>query len=76
MGANYTKEQQALFTSFKPKLKEACNNQSRFTPVLNQVKTELRTKKDLYMIVVDMIKMNLKSADVTDKEKFYHLLVA
>lgn len=75
MGANYTKEQQALFTSFKPRLKEACNNQARFTPVLNQVKSEVRTKKDLHMIVVDMIKLSIKSSDATDKEKFYHLLV-
>ena len=75
MGGNYTKEQQALWSNFNPKLRDACTNPSNFMTLLNQLRSEILVKKDLHIIVVDSIKVAIKSPDVTDKSKFHYLLV-
>jgi uncharacterized protein Yka (UPF0111/DUF47 family) len=76
MGKNYSKEQKDLFMAYQPRVLDACNNPQKLMELVNNMKAELRArKKDLHMILVDIVKIDLKSNKISDQSKFFHLLV-
>lgn len=76
MGANYTKEQKALFAEYQGKTQTGITNPARFFEMMNGIKADLRARrKDLPKILVDLVKYSIKSDKVPDKDKFHYLVV-
>ena len=76
MGAHYTKDQKALYEKVNPQINEGCTDHKKFNDMVNMIKGELRKKRqDLPMILVDIVNGAIKNDSLTDKTKFYYLLV-